>query len=246
MDNFDFKDLDVVENDGPKKKKEVVPDTRPPFLPVKIYRNRHILIELFKMIQKDGFICGGFARYCCSPHALPIPSDDIDIYCNNEEGFKNLSTRFGEADDYEKGKENEVSITFKKENFPRVQLIKTLKTGHVVLLGTPIEVIDNFDFTISRVAITSPRRAVADKDFIEHELRKKLVIRNIHCPLAEIYRVTKYVHKGYWIGTDQTLKIFADWDIRTPEYKEKLVELLNQEDMSEEDIDQLEKLLHID
>ncbi len=239
-------DLKEKWNKMDKEEEEKEVDNRPPFMRVKIFRNRHIIADLFKIIGKDGFICGGFARYCCSPLPLPVPSDDIDIYCYTEESFKALNSRLEGNKDFKKGKESPASITFRKAGLPKIQLIKTLKTGHVVLQGTPEEVIGNFDFTIARVAIISARKAIADKDFLKHEKRHKLVIRNIHCPLAQVYRISKYVSKGYWISTLQVLHVFSDWENRDADYRQQLVDKLNTKDLSKEDVNELEALLHID
>ena len=45
------------------------------------------------------------------------------------------------------------------------------------------------------------------------------------------------------------MKLFADWDARSPDYKGKIVDLFskgNFGEISKEEIEELEKLLHID
>ena len=126
-----------------------------------------------------------------------------------------------------------------------------LNEGNVLLSSKNVEeILDNFDFSIARVAITKEslekNEAIVDKDFEKDDANKKLNIKNIHCPVAQVYRVSKYIEKGFWANIVQVVKILDDWQGRDDEYKIKIRETIMKEDPTQEEIQQLEKLLHID
>lgn len=231
-----------------KNKEEEIRQESSDFTRVKVYRNQHIIDEIFTTFLKGhGFICGGFARYCCSPSIFPVLSDDIDIYCKSEYYFKQVRKFLNASNDFKRRKRTEASLNYywSKHNV-KFQLIKPIVRGNLVLSGEAEEILANFDFPIARVGIKNEIVAIADKKFLEQEISKKASIENIHCPLAEVYRVAKYVAKGYFFPVREIMKIFIDWDSRDVEYKTKLQDFLSKEDLSKEDIDELEKLLHID
>lgn len=220
---------------------------------VRILRNMKLLTFLFdNIIREDGFICGGFARVCTSTNKEIIPSGDIDIYCKNKDSFDRIANRL-ETNGYFEHRKSETALTMHHSfngSLP-VQLIMPLNEGHVLLSSENIEeILNNFDFSIARVGITSAslliEQAIADKDFVKDEETKRLNIKNIHCPIAQIYRVSKYMEKGYWLPMAQILRIFADWDNRDPDYKRKITDVSLKQNPTKEEIQELEKLLHID
>jgi hypothetical protein len=60
----------------------------------------------------------------------------------------------------------------------------------------------------------------------------------------------KYAKKGYWSNTTEVFKLFLDWDRRDEKYREDISRGINEisqgNELSEEEIDQLEKLMNID
>ena len=165
---------------------------------------------------------------------------DIDIFSYDVQ--KTLSD-FRSDTSFELRNENEFIANFYKNNLC-YQVIKKYS------FSGPQETIDNFDFTIARVGITKEslekNEAIADVDFKEDDSGNRLNIKNIHCPIAQIYRVSKYMEKGYWLPMRQTLKIVQDWETRPEEYKNKILEVVKKEDPTKEEIQELERLLHID
>ena len=216
----------------------------------KIKNNKELLNLLFKKyIHEDGFICGGFVRNCLLKLKTPV-SSDIDIYCDSDESFTLIKERLMSYG-YMVKKESPVSILFKcllVGEFP-IQLIKPLKKGHLVTTGSVEEIIQNFDFTVIRAGIyyiDGKIKAVVDDDFEEDNNKKRLKIKNIHCPIAEIFRVAKYIEKGFYLPPIETIKILEDWGQRSDEYKVNIVNTLLKESPTKEEIDTLEALLHID
>lgn len=220
-------------------------------VPLEIKRHKATLEHLFSnIIQYDGFLCGGFARVCVSPRKRPIPSRDVDVYCYTEAGFDKIKARMASMG-YGIQFESEVAESYEyicKGPLP-LQLIKPKNQGAIVGVGDVESVMGAFDFTIARAAVylkDGALIAVGDKDFEDDEKHRRLVIKNIHCPIAQVYRIAKYVQKGYKIRTIEVIKVFVDWERRDPSYKDRLIEMLMKNDPSQFEIQELEKLLHWD
>ena len=203
-------------------------------------------------IKEDGFICGGFARVCITKKDNYVPCSDVDIYTKNVEAFERIKSRLL-ANAYSEGKSSDAAISMKYAfdgTFP-IQLIKPLNTGHVHLSDEDVkQILNNFDFTITRAGIYKNKdgelTAICDSDFHIDDKENKLHIKGIHCPVAQVYRVNKYTQKGYRIRTLEVIKILEDWEERPESYKTKIIDTLRNEDPSQEEINEMEKLLHID
>jgi len=220
-------------------------------IPITIMRGQETIDFLFDTIIKDdGFICGGYARWCCSPKVKPFPTEDIDIYCYSESNYHNIRSRIASTG-YAAQFESEVAVSFIhfNPNNLKLQLIKAINQGAIVGKGTPEEIINNFDFTIARCYIVKQDGkcvAYGDIDFTEDEKKSVLHIKTIHCPVSQIYRVAKYMEKGYHLPVMDAIKILVDWEGRDEDYKSKILETLKKSDPTKEEIQQLEALLHID
>ena len=126
-----------------------------------------------------------------------------------------------------------------------MQLIKPMEEGVIITKGDVEIILQNFDFTVVRIGLVNQTCALADADFLHDEAKKFLRIKNIHCPISSTYRVMKYNRKGYWPSTGQIVKLFLDWDDRTPEYKSKIIEFLNKTDPTADEIDEMEKMMRM-
>ena len=179
----------------------------------------------------DAFICGGYVRWACSPLGDPVPPQDLDIYCSTEDVFNKLRgffTRIG----LRAKLVNEVSVTYHRGNndiwatLPPIQLIKPLQEGRMMTTGSMTDILANFDFSIIRCGfdaeLFSRRVAMCDVDFEKDETAKRLVLKNIHCPVSSMFRCIKYCNRGYKLATHEMLKLFVDWETRPPEYRETI------------------------
>lgn len=205
-----------------------------------------------------GIICGGYVRYMCSPLAEPIPASDLDVYCPTEEIFNKLKQLFTEIRGLRVRHENEISLTFEKVTdyghmffgSPPIQLIKPMREGRVVTDGNMEEILSNFDFTVIRAGLKSPAWALVDADFLHDERHKFLRLKNIHCPISSTLRCCKYSRKGYWLSPYNAFTLFQDWDGRDDEYREKITNFLRTsiegEELTKEQVDELEKMMRID
>lgn len=231
------------------------------YVTLPIMRGFSEIALLWELSQKhNSMICGGYARYCLSQVAKPFHASDADLFPQSEEASAGIVEEL-KGLGFKVKHENEISVTFSRredhENprwrvCPTIQIIKPVIQGAIVTVGPVRDVLDNFDFTIVRAAITSPLEGIADADFLEDDSSCKLRLKNIHCPISSLMRCVKYSKKGYWLGVRESVKLFLDWNERGPEYQEKLVDLVmkmkgpNGEEPSKADIEELEKLMNVD
>jgi len=229
------------------------------FETVKVVRGFTEIKNLFFYLKKSNIactICGGYVRYMASPLENPIPASDIDIYSETEEDVEKIK-QFMHNNNLEIKHENNIFITYKSLNYTHpwfgclpIQLIKPIKEGHIVALGDMKTILSNFDFTIIRAGLISETSVMVDADFVHDEQHKILRIKNIHCPVSSTLRCMKYSKKGYWLPPMQALKLFVDWQERGDDYRNRIVEFLEKANegnkLSQEDIDELEKLMRID
>ena len=88
--------------------------------------------------------------------------------------------------------------------------------------------------------------ATYHKDFRKHNRKHRLYINHINCPIAVSMRMTKMAAKGYFIGPREIIKLFKEWETRSPAYKERLTQLTDKDELSPTEWFELEKLLRID
>jgi hypothetical protein len=227
------------------------------FTQVPVIRGIYEITWLLDLLQDfPAHVCGGYARYCASPRAKPIEANAVDIYCETVEVFDTLRLKFQELGFREKFASG-VAITYHRAKSGKVgaahgpiQLIKPIDQGAIKTSGSVENILSNFDFTVIRILINKDRlTCTADEDFLNDEGYMFLRIKNIHCPVSSSMRFMKYYQKGYKTKLVQILKLFADWEARTPEYKAKLVNAiasLEADTMEPEDIQALYDLMTID
>lgn len=227
---------------------------------------RRGIFEITKLLDiRDrcgGRIIGGYARWCCSERQNLHHANDVDIFPIVSQPSETSAAIFEAwklaltAEGLKQKHENEVSITYEKQEegpflaCPVIQLIKPTLEGAIVTEGTVEEVLGNFDFTVVRVALNPDRlTATAWASFVADDKKGLLRLLNIHCPVSSLLRVCKYARKGYYCRPAEAMKLFADWDSRTPDYKSKILGLFSKGalgEISKEEIEDLEKLLHVD
>jgi len=236
----------------PKEKKKETYISQEGWKRVPVYRGFTEISKLYDMVYKrNGIILGGYVRYMCSPCKKLVQAGDIDVYSPNTAVFNHLLERFGKAN-FEVKNQNDLAITYKPFErdhrmfgCPKVQLVKPMEEGVVVTQGDMETILENFDFTVVRIGLMNRDEARADADFLHDEEKKFLRIKNIHCPISTLYRIMKYNRKGYWPSSKQVLKVFLDWDGRDEEYKMKIIEFLAKEDPTQDEIDELEKMMRV-
>lgn len=247
---------------NPEGEEQKFYQSRDGFEEVRILRGMYETMPLFETLDSaKAFICGGYARWMCSPRQEPVPPSDVDVYCFDKDTFDALRAALSAT--LTQKHENDVCVSFEKPkdsqhgyfSIPPVQLIKPMRHARVVTDGTMEEILKNFDFTVIRIGIqffkeTKTAIGLADADFIHDETGKILRLKNIHCPISSNYRVIKYCRRGYWIRPAQMLKLFLDWEQRDDAYRAKIVDYLTRsqsgQNLTQEEINDLEALMRID
>jgi hypothetical protein len=197
------------------------------------------------------FILGGYVRWMCSPKENPVPAGDIDIYCENPTIFELLKTTLLGKNLVIKN-DNPMALTFELSELAPVpiQLIKPINQGAIVAMGDIQTILSHFDFTVIRIGILDSQTALADADFLYDEQNNLLRLKNIHCPISSTLRCMKYAKKGYFLRPVECLKLFADWTNRSIQYQQQIISGLQKiednEQLTQEDIDELERLMRID
>lgn len=234
------------------------------FVEIKPVRGLSQIAPVLELLKgKKAFVCGGYARYMGSPNKNKklVKAYDVDIYCEDEETFEELYAHFKSLK-MEIRFDNPMAITYMKikdkENpyyrCPVIQLIKPVEEGAVVAKGSMRHILESFDFTVVRIGVLQKDDGtvmlLADENFLADEEKKYLRILNIHCPISSLMRFMKYGRKGYHTRPAQLAKLFRDWDMRGPEYRNRLLELFREGEeageLTQEEIDELEALLRID
>lgn len=214
-------------------------------------------MQVWDICQRLGLhIIGGYARYLASPNEGQVIPGDIDVFIGECDRIADEQITFGRATEafleiFDDMKKNPLSNYFfmAERNDPEqvsVNLIIPRRDEMMVTVGTVYEILEMFDFTVVRAAVKDPYTIIVDPDFMKDEKAKQLNWRHINCPLAAIFRLVKYSRKGYFARPAEVVKLFLDWENRDEEYKQRLLELLDNTDLSEEEIMTLERLLWVD
>jgi hypothetical protein len=221
------------------------------------------LKEVLKIIRGLGFIAGSCARYYASNLSDEVKYNDIDIFSYSEKDFDEIIFRL-EKNKWIRKKESPNAIQFEKEfrkskpaksksksksplirEVHIVEVVKPFKNEWMQTYGKPKDVLEQFDFTVVKAYFLNEKYIYVDEHFVMDNEKRRLVITHINCPLAVAQRVVKYGRKGYNIGIREMMKLFIEWENRPREYRERLLELLKK-DLTDEEFEELERLLRID
>ena len=169
-----------------------------------------------------GFIAGGVFKNILNQEEIK----DIDIYFHNENDFSDavnlFMTKLGK---FKVGYKNKKVTSFiDKETGVRVELIRSL-------FGKPIDVISQFDFTVTKFTLFQSKRnmeiqnflinelnssdfasytVIHQEDFFEHLHLKRLVIDNqIPFPVSTLERTYKYRGYGYQLCRESLVKLIV-------------------------------------
>jgi len=137
---------------------------------------------------------------------------DLDIFCLNQNAFDGvIEQATGEIG--EPIYATEKSTGFKTEDGVRLDIVKTI-------FGTPEEILDSFDFTVTQMALTplpanddgkETFRLICHPAFFEHLHMKRLVIESdsLPFPLSTFERSYRYTKYGYGICKDSKVRLLT-------------------------------------
>lgn len=163
------------------------------------------------LIGHPGIIAGGCFKSIFSGEQL----HDIDMFFRTSEDFYRAVSYFKEhTDEYTPGYENKnvVSFIHTKTNL-RIECIRKI-------FGTPEEILNQFDFTITKFAYEIEAEPVDEgeweytdtilyhESFFEHLTMKRLVVdEDMPYPLSTFNRTYKYAKSGFFPCRETKLKI---------------------------------------
>jgi len=196
--------------------------------------------EFQSLLVGGCFIAGGAARFAASTNESPAHYSDVDIFATDQDAVTAMYLKLrGIAELKSETPMSYLFITKNSENQTnRFNLIRQF-------CGTLDAVIEEFDFSVARAGIVG-NEVLVDPQFETDEKEKRLRIQHIHCPVSTMFRAAKYQAKGYKFPLVEMLKLFGDWERRPNEYRERLVELASDPNITQEGIQELEALLRID
>ena len=184
------------------------------------------ILGLYAAISlRGGVIAGGYARYMCSPSSVPRPYTDVDIFSYNETCYEALEMHFRSSEGIQIAHTNEISTTFDVSNCPEykqcpnINLISPKVRKTSVTVGSEVEILDSFDFTVCRAAVISPNEVLVDDNFLADESKGEIRFHKIRSPIGALFRVIKYVEKGYKLPWDEAFKLMESWDTVSPQNK---------------------------
>lgn len=177
------------------------------------------------LIGHNGFICGGCFKNIFSQEQVK----DIDMFFPNEEEFIKAKILFKDSEDYTLFYENKNVIAFKDKKGITIELCHKI-------YGTPEEILNQFDFTITKFAYFKEVVEISDNPFeddfevpfvddneietkitykilcddcfFEHLHFKRLVVDNkMPYPMSTLERSYRYAKYGYQPCKETKLKI---------------------------------------
>lgn len=159
----------------------------------------------------NGFIAGGCFKNIFKNERLK----DIDIFFRNEDDFNDAWNFYDDMFGMPYY-ENDKVVAFKKRDGIVIELIR-------YTFGTPEEILQKFDFSITKFALYRETKplitsdsiedvdsfvALYHQDFFEHLLTNKLVIEpNLLFPVSTFERTLRYTRYGYGLCKESKLNL---------------------------------------
>lgn len=173
------------------------------------YFSRTILTEL--NLQAYCYCAGGCIRDYFSVGKL---TSDIDIYFSSETDFEIIKNYLINSE-IETYMDDEQKMTNKKEKaivlYENPNVIKVKYKGKIFdlvrsLYAAPKDCIAQFDFTVACAAIDLKEVYTHETFFIDLG-KRQLMINALPFPLSTMWRMQKYIKKGYVICKGEMLKL---------------------------------------
>jgi hypothetical protein len=198
------------------------------------YFNKLILDELGRACIT--WVAGGCVRDYFSIGYL---SSDVDLFFPDEHNFNECRKYLMEITEYETVREEEgITIIEKKTKplagklFENDNVLKVKYKGRVYdvikkYFPSCQETIKQFDFTVCCAGVDN-RQVYTHQTFFIDLAKRQLMINELPFPLSTLWRLQKYIKKGYTICSGETMKLgkaIGALQTNTPEGEAKAIEL---------------------
>lgn len=186
------------------------------WITIPILREHRIVKRLLDLIGDQGVIAGSFASYIACRTDREFRPRDIDIFCTHDTGYNNVIDAFGAAGLSNFGLTTTLALFRMVDCAYPIQLINADERWQ----DFRWELMNSFDFTVSRAVVFDGDRIVADEDF-DNEWCKVL---RIHDPMRTLKRAVKYMQRGIQFPDHELYKILTAWHQMNPERKERFLD----------------------
>lgn len=158
------------------------------------------LINDFK--QNNVMIAGGAITSIFTNKKI----NDYDIYFRSKDEYNYINKILENKDKFVKLVSTETADTYK--NFEKEITIQLIKLPEL-FLDNPADIIKEFDFIMCMgIYDFKTDNIILDKDFLKDNSQRRLVF-NIEAkyPICSLYRMKKYMNKGYEISGAEIIKL---------------------------------------
>ena len=156
--------------------------------------------ELYEKLQEcHAVIAGGAVRAVFANEYI----SDYDIYFKSSEDMTSFLKKMAETD-FTKSYSTDLAKSFTKED-TKIQVIIMPD----LICQDPKDIINQFDYSVCMGAYDIDNKQFILQDgFIEHIARRELYFNvNAKYPLASLFRLRKYLKKGYTISGTEIIKL---------------------------------------
>lgn len=199
------------------------------FTTTPILRGYEKIRDLMSAIYPYAVLCGGYAAYMCADDSVNLAEpEDIDLFLLEETDFERTCKSLNNLGFVLKT-ETVMAVTFEKDNFPLVQIIKPNSNEKLKTFGQMEEILSCFDFTVTRCGIKDEMTAIVDPYFHADMEAKRLRIAFMSNPIAQLMRIQKYAKKGFKASIAEIIHVLVEWDECDKSFKQTFVESLPSE-----------------
>ena len=155
-------------------------------------------LDLYDLLQENNvMIAGGAIRSVFANEKIK----DYDLYFKTKKELLEVKSHISK--DFDLVSETDNAYTFSKNN-AIIQIIRMPE----MILEDPQHIIDQFDYSICMgIYDIKQRKFILGETFLEDIARKELRYNIGRYPLASLFRIRKYLQRGYYISGTEIIKI---------------------------------------
>lgn len=190
---------------------------------VKLHFNRPV----FNILKENNCIIAGGALTSLFTNR---PLNDYDIYFKSKDDYNKVIDIYSKSK-YETGFKmihtSDNADTFLKKEIIDKYVFQFIKADHLIK-ENPMDIINNFDFTINMAAydLKEEKLIVKDKFFYDNIKRYLIFNEDTYYPIISMHRAVKYMSRGYKLPGHEQVKIaLAINNLKMKDYRDLKVQL---------------------